>query len=363
MTTVPFPNQEEIEEQAASWIAAIDRGLETDEQGTLEIWLEASPLHGEALVKCASMWDLLDVLQPIAKLMPIDQSWVAPAPSTINDSLKAANDSVWSKPMMMACGVLLLAGIMMFSNLPVRESSTVKPYAVTSPVLERLIKNTKTYRTAVGEVSVVPLNDGSVLELNTNSVVTVDFTESQRNIELFQGEVYFDVAKNAAKPFVVTVGSDQVTAIGTAFSVDAGAALDVSGLLKAQRSVAEVIVTEGKVRVNSGSSDTSVYLVPGQKAIARDDTFQISNGADPDSLLAWRDGVVVFEGESLTEVIREIDRYTPLKFRIEDKELASISVGGFFKTGDLNQLLLVLENNFGVANQRVGDEIILSKAN
>lgn len=353
MKTVPFPNQDEVEERAANWVAIIDRGINNDEQKALEAWLESSPLHGDALVKCASMWDLLDVLQPIAKLMPIDE---IETPTSTNMP-RAANESSWFKSLKIASVAMLIVGAGVFVSLsmtPRPEATSIM--ATTEP--EPLGKdNSQSYKTAVGEISTVALADGSVVKLNTDSEMVVQFTHSQRNIELLQGEVYFDVAKDAAKPFVVRVGGDQVTAIGTAFSVD------TSELLNDQRSVAEVIVTEGKVRVNSGKGTLPLYLVPGQKAVAGDDELLVSSDADSEALLAWREGFVVFEGESLTQVIREIDRYTPLKFRILDKDLASVSVGGFFKTGDLDQLLLVLESNFGVASKQVGNEILLSKAN
>ncbi len=353
MKTVPFPNQDEIEERAASWIAIIDRGINSDEQKVLEAWLEASPLHGDTLVKCASMWDLLDVLQPIAKLMPIDE---IETPISSNTP-KAANEPSWFRSLKVASVAALIVGAGVFVSLsisPRPEASSTIATAESGALNE---EDLQTYKTAVGEISTVTLADGSVVKLNTDSEMVVQFTHSQRSIELLQGEVYFDVTKDATKPFVVSVGNDQVTAIGTAFSVDA------SELLNDQRSVAEVIVTEGKVRVNSSKGELPLYLVPGQKAVAGDDALLVSADADSETLLAWREGFVVFEGESLTQVIREIDRYTPLKFRIMDKDLASISVGGFFKTGDLDQLLLVLENNFGVASKQVGNEILLSKAN
>lgn len=353
MKTVPFPNQDEIEERAASWIAIIDRGINSDEQKALEAWLEASPLHGEALVKCASMWDLLDVLQPIAKLMPIDDT---ETPILANTS-KAANEASWFSLLKVASVAVLIVGVGVFVSLSMTPQPATISTIVTSESESLGDQTAQTYKTAVGEISTVALADGSIVKLNTDSEMLVQFTNSQRNIELLQGEVYFDVAKDATKPFVVSVGDDQVTAIGTAFSVDA------SELLNDQRSVAEVVVTEGRVRVNSRKGKQSLYLVPGQKAVAGDDDLLVSANADSETLLAWREGFVVFEGESLTQVIREIDRYTPLKFRILDKDLASISVGGFFKTGDLDQLLLVLENNFGVASKQVGNEILLSKAN
>jgi transmembrane sensor len=194
------------------------------------------------------------------------------------------------------------------------------------------------------------------LELNTDSEVVVRFTDTQRNIELLRGEVYFDVAKDASKPFEVKVGQDKVTAVGTAFSIDAGEPLDD------RRSLLEVIVTHGKVKVTSRKTQLPIYLEPGQQAVARDDSFEVSYDADSEAILAWRKGIVVFQGESLTEVIRELNRYTPLKFRLVDDQLKSISVGGYFKTGDLDQLLAVLENNFAVSSEIVGNEILLTKS-
>jgi transmembrane sensor len=213
------------------------------------------------------------------------------------------------------------------------------------------------YETEVGEISTVALSDGSLMQLNTDSQVEVRYSSAERNIRLLRGEAFFDVAKNASKPFVVESGSDRVTAIGTAFGVDA-----------TKDTAIEIVVTEGRVKVNRHLDAKTpkyedVYLTPGQKLVVRDDKTEVENDLDTESLLAWREGMVIFQGESLREVVAEIDRYTPLKFRLMDAEIASISVGGFFKTGDLDQLLMVLEQNFGVASQRQGDEIILLKAN
>lgn len=349
MKTINFPAQQEIEEQAALWISVIDRGITSAEQLELEAWLELSPAHGETLIKCASMWDLLDVLKPIAKLMPIDSK-----AKKAEQAGAAANESSWFASVAIAASVLLLLGVAVF--MPQFQQPALDVASTNKPVTPAPTRRSLRYKTAVGELSSFTLADGSVIELNTDTELEVLFDETQRNIELVRGEVFFKVAKDASKPFVVNVGDDKVTAVGTAFSVNA------EGLNEVALSVVEVIVTEGKVRFNSGRRQQPVYLSLGQKAVAIEDTLEVSSGSDSESLLAWRDGFVVFQGESLTEVIREVDRYTPLRFKLMDSELASISVGGYFKTGDLEQLLMVLENNFGVASQRVGNEILLSKS-
>jgi transmembrane sensor len=353
MNTIAFPNLRDIEDQATNWIAKIDRGLLADEQVSLEAWLAESELHGEALVKSASMWDLLDVLKPISTLMPIN----VPINQEAEVNLPREQNKFGSgatKGWLVAASFMLLIGALIYTNLPILSDSTLPPLADQRSDITQFASHT--YKTAVGEISTVSLTDGSTLELNTDSEVRVRFTDSKRNIELLRGEVYFDVAKNAAKPFEVKVGLDKVTAIGTAFSIDAGESLDDS------RSVLEVIVTHGKVRVTSRNRQLPLYLEHGQKAVARDDSFEVSYQSDARSNLAWREGMIVFEGESLTDVVRELNRYTPLKFRLMDPQLKSISVGGFFKTGDLDQLLAVLESNFSVSSEIVGDEILLTKA-
>jgi len=356
MTTVPFPNIEQAEERAAAWIAKIDRGLLPYEEVELRAWLEASPVNGEMLVKCASMWDLLDVLRPISKLLPIDSQDFDDASRTQSSALEsdAVNDPFWRKPIMIAASAVI-ASVALLALLTTNadDQETISKDASTQDTKTHTVA--QRYETEVGEISTVSLFDGSTLLLNTDSRVLVDFSDSTRSIDLVQGEVFFDVAKDTDRPFVVNVGKDSVTALGTAFSVDAG------GLVNGKRKIGEVIVTEGRVKLSSQTVNLPIYLEFGQKALARGGTYEVDSDSDADSLLAWREGFIVFQGESLTRVIAEIDRYTPLKFHLLDEELASIPVGGFFKTGDLDQLLLVLENNFGVASEKRGMEVFLSK--
>ncbi len=354
MTTVPFPNLAQAEEQAAMWIAKIDRGLSSEEETKLGVWLEASPVNGEMLVKCASMWDLLEVLRPISKLLPIDNDGLYDAnlsQKTVTES-EAANDFNWRKPVMIAASTLI-ASVALLAFLPSNvdnQDALIK----TLPAQDVQVV-AQAYQTAIGEISTVSLSDGSTLLLNTDSQVLVSFSDSKRSIDLVRGEVFFDVAKELSRPFVVKVGEDSVTAVGTAFSVDA------SGLINGQRKIDEVIVTEGRVKLSSPAADLPIYLDLGQKANARGASYEVESESDADSLLAWREGYIVFQGESLTQVIAEIDRYTPLKFHLLDDDLASTPVGGFFKTGDLDQLLLVLESNFGIASEKRGREVFLSK--
>lgn len=364
MNTVPFPNQAEIEAQAAAWIAVIDRGLTDAEQVEFETWLNASPVQAEVLLKCASMWDLLEVLSPIAKLMPMDAERTIAhiSESNISDNGVGQNknpfktptsqkaESKWYRHMAVAASLILTLGVSSYVGLPL-NSQQAEPRPELAHNNQPQAKGIVIYKTAVGEISKASLPDGSELQLNTNTELHVRFDDYQRAIELIHGEAFFEVAKDPSKPFVVMVGRDSVTAVGTAFSVDASL-----------QGSTEVLVTEGKVRVKNERNEQPVYLESGQKALVQDDDYQVSHNNDLDSQLAWRDQELVFQGESLDKVIQEINRYTPLTLKLMDPDIASIPVGGFFKTGDLNQLLQIFEYNLGVSYTQIGDEILLTKS-
>lgn len=353
MTTIKFPSQTDTLSDATEWIAKIDRGLSNQEEQQLSEWLTQSPAHGKTLVHAASMWDLLDVLRPIAELLPMSDEHFEDAARTADKTPSGRSSSVGR--VAMAASVLVSLGalggwLFMQMNAVAPQNQTAVADVPSEPA--RIIRH---YQTDFGETSLYTLADGSVMQLNTNSSVTVEYSSNQRQIELVAGEVFFEVAKDPHKPFVVASGDDRVTAVGTAFSVD----------ISSEKSL-EVMVTEGKVTVNRTTGAAArvypeVVLTPGQRVVVRDSQPDVSVEQDPEASLAWREGFVVFNGEPLSAVVSEIDRYTSLTFKITDPELASVPVGGYFKTGDLEQLLLVLQQNFGVAHQRNGNEILLSK--
>src|SRR5260221_262688 len=114
------------------------------------------------------------------------------------------------------------------------------------------------YAAGRGEQRQVVLEDGSRIVVNTDSEVAVRFHEFERSVQLVRGEAFFEVAKDAARPFVVRTGRAEVRAVGTKFSV------------RRNDSDTEVVVTEGRVRVvREGKSDNQtppaspIQLVPG----------------------------------------------------------------------------------------------------
>jgi transmembrane sensor len=196
---------------------------------------------------------------------------------------------------------------------------------------------------------VIALPDGSTLALNTDSVVEVSLQAGSRDLRLLRGEAHFTVAHDPSRPFMVTVGNHTVRAVGTAFDVRLR---DANAL--------DVLVTEGVVRLGQteGGQPAATELAAGQ--LLQIDTqgrthVQKLDSSGQSAWLAWRDGMLLFEGETLQAALDEFSRYTSDRFSIADPQLRGMRIGGYFPAGNTNALLTVLNKNFGLAAHRGAD--------
>lgn len=211
-----------------------------------------------------------------------------------------------------------------------------------------------TFATAVGDQKNINLADGSTVQLNTDSVVEVEITKTQRTIRLIKGEAHFIVAKDHNRPFLVQAASGVVTAVGTAFTVR----------LRPNETV-EVTVEEGRVTLGAAviqnaasSTKTSITeLIAGQNAIFTEKVDQLAQMAasEINRKLSWRQGLLAYSGEPLAHVIEDISRYTETRIEIMDPELSSLPVGGYFRVGEVDALFDSLEVTFGLNVERVDE--------
>ena len=145
-----------------------------------------------------------------------------------------------------------------------------------------------------GEFS-LELADGTRVWLNTESKLRypVAFTGEERRVEM-DGEVYFEVAKNREKPFVVTVNGVDIRVLGTSFNVSAY-----------QEDVVTTLVT-GKVQLKKG--DEQVVLLPNQQAIWSDDKFKVKQ-VDARNYVLWKEGIFYFEDVDLETILDDMARW------------------------------------------------------
>jgi transmembrane sensor len=211
------------------------------------------------------------------------------------------------------------------------------------------------YSSAVGEMKKVVLPDGSLMTLNTESEVRAHYTRHSREIHLTKGEVLFTVAHDAAREFVVRVGTWALVAMGTAFAVR-----------RLNPTSMDIMVTEGIVEMlprSPGVTAKRQKLTALQEASVNDSqvaTHQLSD-QELQRRLAWRMGLIVFEGETLRQVLSEMNRYSHRRFVVTDPELADRRIVGVFPTSDTQTFVQGMRATLGVEPIENGNTLLLQK--
>jgi transmembrane sensor len=368
---VDFPSRDVIETEACAWIARLDgdRAPSRNDIADLKAWMSRSPIHQQELLRLAELWGDLNILTELA--IP-----EAPKPARNDDTLAATLQRqlrhTWQR-----LGTLFKPAYMVSLTLATIVAGSLVYNHQVSPVHQ-------IYSTALGEQRRTTLPDGSVVQLNTATRVEIDFSKNLRKVRLLKGEAHFSVAHNSKRPFEVYAGDGLVRAVGTAFSVH----------LK-ERDI-EVTVTEGRVELaalkttadpeaaadnpsdRAGSTanqepepsavahKTPLGMLEAGKTTVFNDAVQAVQQLDTIGMmrkLSWRDGMLIFSGESLEEVVQQVSRYTDLAIVIADPSIRDVRIGGYFQVGETDAMLEALESSFGVRVSRISDtQVELSRA-
>lgn len=339
-----FPQHDQRYDEASVWIAKLDNDLSAADQDTLQEWMAASPENQIVLLEMANLWDKMGALSRLSDLFP-------------EASTRRGKSPRFALAMAASALITVLAGVWAVIGLDPGNAPDTRPAAFVSA-------SDTVYETAIGEQSNVHLPDGTQLVLNTNSLVEVNYTDRYRLLRLERGEIHVQVAHDKARPLSVIAGDTIVKAVGTAFSIEIVSDQQI-----------ELVVTEGKVLVGVHQSapggvgdvtpdvqlSSSVTVVAGEQFILGAPEEEITE-VSPEEIevkLSWRQGNLIFRGESLEDAVAEIGRYTTVEFVILDDDLRKVRIAGLFKTGDVDGLLATLRENFNISYQRTGDGKIL----
>lgn len=188
-----------------------------------------------------------------------------------------------------------------------------------------------------GQKSKLHLPDGTVVYLNAESRITYQSTFSQRREVTLTGEAYFEVIKDAARPFVVKSGRLSTTALGTAFNIQA-----FPGTERIR-----VTLMSGRVRVDDATTRQSVELSPLEEVSVDDKTRALEKTtlATDDGVL-WKEGIMKFSKTPFEEVVMELERWYGVTFKIDGKP-KDVLCSGEFKNEYLSNVLNVLSHNIG----------------
>jgi len=337
-----------VEQEAADWIArlnAVDAGQE--ERSRFLAWRAQHPVHGQVYDGMTAVWTALESTDLSMEPFVAEATGAVPED---RDRERGEVGSVSRGRRRWIIGSALAASVL----------AAVGWYSTLGPRVGRAPAET-ILQTSLGEHVSIRLPDQSTIELNSQSRVRVSYSQQMRRIEIEQGEAFFDVAPDPARPFWVMAGRSAVRALGTAF----GTYLRVGGI--------RVTVAQGSVQVSaadhvqpgeSRNADSNAQVLKaGQVADLDRSSIRVHTLSDNEiaRLLSWRSGRLFFENESLGNVAEELNRYTNSQFVIADEALRRLEIGGSFSAGPrgADALVHMLEDGFGLRARREGGRIYI----
>ena len=199
-------------------------------------------------------------------------------------------------------------------------------------VMPDKLEMNKVITTTGGFYSLV-LSDGTRVWLNSESELEfpVFFGKGERVVRL-GGEAFFEVTPDAARPFIVRTNDIRTRVLGTSFNI------------KAYKNEADVITTlfTGKVDVASLADTTGkVVLSPGKQAGWNPQTGKLSvSEANLDNVIAWKEGMFVFNKENIEVVTRQIERWYGVKFIYETGAKKDYTFNGYFSKDEALKSIL-----------------------
>ncbi|HEX6860708.1 MAG TPA: FecR domain-containing protein [Caulobacteraceae bacterium] len=313
MTASPAPEAETIQGQATTWFARRRSGAMTaKEAAALEAWLDADLRHRLAFEAVEALWGGFDHTRDAPEVLAMRAT-----------ARKRPAPAWWRMAAGLVAALALGAGVWSGGQMNLLRSHELP---------------NQTFRTEIGQRSTVTLPDGSVVTLNTGTVLRTRADGERRLLYLDRGQAFFKVAKDKTHPFVVYAGGRKVTAVGTAFDV------------RVDQGRFEVTLVEGKVRVETplphparalpaAPAVETTEMVAGSQFTATNAGRWSVERADTATETAWLTGWLKFENQPLGEVVAELARYSDARIVLEDEQLAAMPVSGRFKAGDLDAFL------------------------
>lgn len=193
-----------------------------------------------------------------------------------------------------------------------------------------LLPSAVRYYSAKAELQRINLPDGSQVSLNTHTALFYSEFIDRRDVYLPGGEAFFDVHHDRLHPFTVNTPQGEIRVTGTRFDV------------WNTRNDLIVTVADGRVRVTPEGQAQVFELTAGMQARYLAQQRPEIRQADVQALLAWRQGQLVLDGQSLGEVLPLIGRYLQRDVRAADDQAAAMRPGGIYAIGSLERLLYQL---------------------
>ncbi len=336
-----------VEEQAAYWFAVLrsERVSAADERA-FDLWRAESPAHEAAYERQLLAWEALGATAMDREVLAVRRAALRAGPRAFGGGIG------WFAAMAGAASLAAVLATVIVSTGAWERLMQFGGDIVTAGVSGAA--GSRVLETAVGERSTAALADGSVVELNTDTHLQTKFTADGRWVFLSRGQVVFEVAQDAKRPFVVVAANKRITALGTQFEV------------RVDKQAVKVTLIQGRVKVEEmeepvpdatqAATAPAVELRPGEQFVSSPRDGASVRTTDVERVTSWRHGRLDFEDEPLVNVVGEINRYSMRKVYVEDPSLADLHVSGSFKAGSVDNFTTALIALYPVVRQERREE-------
>jgi transmembrane sensor len=299
MNVALVSSEEARRESAAGWLVRLSApDLDAAELGDFDAWL-AEPANANAYDAALSVTLELQ----------------AAAPDILHEiRTRPARRPMIGRPVFGRMGWLVASGLAAAAAIAL----AITPFSILAPA-------TQAFATAKGEHRTVRLADGSTIDLNAGSTLSVSLSAHERRVVMSEGEAVFDVARDAARPFLIAVGDRTVRVVGTRFDVRRrGGKLSVA----VERGLVEVAPADG-------AAGRGFRLHPGQRLDHLEGAADVRLSAvDPAQIEGWKVGRLIYRDAPLADVVADLNEQFAKPITLADPTLGEIPVSGVLVLDD-----------------------------
>ena len=321
-----------VQREAAFWFSLIETDAPSEADSTrFRQWLAENPANAEAYEALAAIWRDSGKLTHLADLE---------RPHSFRKERRRRGPlPAWGahiKAPAAALAGLVLVGLVLMTLLEWPFGGGAQRVHVTD----------------IGEIHELTLADGSAVTLGPKSRLEVAFTQAERRVALSAGEAFFEVARDADRPFVVAADGTTIRALGTRFNVHEGPRGLTVAVAEGTVEVART-APAGRPEGTEAAAEERRRLSAGEKVVAfAEGGLAPVERIAPELPGAWRQGRLVYENATLAEVVADANRYSRTPIEIGAPALAELRVFATFRASDIDRLIADLEQSLPVVADR-----------
>lgn len=301
----------ETKAEAAAWIVRLHADHRSGkDENAFRAWLLLKPENSRAFEAVTTLWDTADGLRAVPGLSP------------------RLGERLHRRTVLACVGALTAAGA---------------AFAVWD------VAYAGVYETDIGEQKHVTLSDGTQVFLDTNTRIRERFTSSLREVELDRGRANFRVKPDFKRPFVVEVSGQRILADRTTLDV------------RRDGDRVSVVLLQGRATVlaTAPAALERRVITRGERAIVAQNVAMHVDKPDLAPLVAWQMGQAIFENDTLTAAVAEMNRYSNVRLIVDDPLIAKLRLSGVYRVGDNEAFAHSVAQLLPIMVERYPDHIAL----